>query len=44
VPTEADVIVVRAGPAGLVAAVELADAGRRVIIVGQEPAQSKTPT
>jgi len=34
---DADVIVVGAGPAGLVAATELADAGRRVTIVEQEP-------
>jgi uncharacterized protein len=37
---EADVIVVGAGLAGLVAAAELADAGKRVIIVDQEPEQS----
>jgi uncharacterized protein len=37
---EADVIVVGAGLAGLVAAAEAADAGRRVIIVEQEPEQS----
>lgn len=37
---EADVIIVGAGLAGLVAAAELADAGRRVIIVEQEPEQS----
>src|SRR6266516_6253749 len=35
--TDADVIVVGAGLAGLVAAAELADAGRRVILVDQEP-------
>jgi uncharacterized protein len=35
--TEADVIVVGAGLAGLVATAELADAGRRVILVEQEP-------
>ena len=34
---EADVIVVGAGLAGLVATAELADAGRRVILVEQEP-------
>lgn len=34
---DADVIVVGAGLAGLVAATELADAGRRVIVVDQEP-------
>ncbi len=37
---EADVIVVGAGLAGLVAAAELADAGKRVTIVEQEPEQS----
>jgi predicted oxidoreductase len=37
---DADVIVVGAGLAGLVAAAEAADAGRRVLIVEQEPAQS----
>jgi hypothetical protein len=37
---EADVIVVGAGLAGLVAATEAADAGRRVIVVEQEPEQS----
>ena len=37
---DADVIVVGAGLAGLVAAAEIADAGRRVIIVDQEPEQS----
>jgi predicted oxidoreductase len=37
---DADVIVVGAGLAGLVATAELADAGRRVILVEQEPAQS----
>jgi predicted oxidoreductase len=37
---DADVIIVGAGLAGLVAAAELADAGRRVIIVDQEPEQS----
>jgi uncharacterized protein len=37
---EADAIVVGAGLAGLVAAAELADAGKRVIIVDQEPEQS----
>ncbi len=38
--TEADVIVVGAGLAGLVAAAELADAGKRVIVVDQEGEQS----
>ncbi|MGD7789379.1 FAD-binding dehydrogenase [Propionibacteriaceae bacterium Y1700] len=37
---DADVIVVGAGLAGLVAAAEVAEAGRRVIIVDQEPEQS----
>jgi predicted oxidoreductase len=37
---DADVIVVGAGLAGLVAATELADAGRRVIVVDQEPEAS----
>jgi predicted oxidoreductase len=37
---EADVIVVGAGLAGLVAATELADAGRRVIVVEQEGEQN----
>jgi predicted oxidoreductase len=37
VSDQADVIVVGAGLAGLVAAAELADAGRRVILVEQEP-------
>jgi hypothetical protein len=37
---QADVIVVGAGLAGLVAATELADAGRRVIVVEQEGQQS----
>ncbi len=40
VTQDADVIIVGAGLAGLVAAAELADAGRRVIIVEQEPEQS----
>lgn len=35
-----DVVVVGAGLAGLVAASELADAGRRVIVLDQEPEQS----
>ena len=38
--TDADVIVVGAGLAGLVATAELADAGRRVILLDQEPEQS----
>lgn len=37
---DADVIVVGAGLAGLVAAAEAADAGRRVLLVDQEPEQS----
>src|SRR3954471_10142746 len=37
---DADAIVVGAGLAGLVAAAELADAGRRVIILDQEPETS----
>ncbi|RKT57370.1 FAD-binding dehydrogenase [Saccharothrix australiensis] len=37
---DADVIVVGAGLAGLVATAELADAGRRVILLDQEPAAS----
>src|SRR5438552_2627031 len=37
---DSDAIVVRAGLAGLVATVELADRGRRVILVDQEPEQS----
>ena len=37
---EADVVIVGAGLAGLVAAVELANAGKRVIIVDQEPDQN----
>jgi predicted oxidoreductase len=36
----ADVIVVGAGLAGLVAATEVADAGKRVIVLDQEPEQS----
>src|SRR6195952_954271 len=38
--SDADVIVVGAGLAGLVATAELADAGRRVIVVDQEPEAS----
>jgi predicted oxidoreductase len=37
---DADVVVVGAGLAGLVATAELADAGRKVILVDQEPAAS----
>src|SRR5438445_6844292 len=37
---DADVIVVGGGLAGLVAATEIADAGKRVIVVDQEPEQS----
>ncbi|BCM16435.1 FAD-binding dehydrogenase [Mesorhizobium sp. J8] len=37
---DADVIIVGAGLAGLVAAAELTDAGRNIIIVDQEPEQS----
>ena len=37
---DADAIVVGAGLAGLVAAAELADAGRRVLLLDQEPEQS----
>jgi len=37
---EADVIIVGAGLAGLVAASELADAGRRVLLLDQEPEQN----
>lgn len=37
---DADVIVVGAGLAGLVAAADAADAGRRVIVLDQEPEQS----
>jgi predicted oxidoreductase len=38
--TEADVVVVGAGLAGLVATAELADAGKRVVLVDQEPEAS----
>ncbi|HET6762105.1 MAG TPA: FAD-binding dehydrogenase, partial [Longimicrobiaceae bacterium] len=38
--TDADVIVVGAGLAGLVAAAELVDAGKRVIVLDQEPEAS----
>ncbi len=37
---DADVVIIGAGLAGLVAAVELANAGKRVIIVDQEPDQN----
>src|SRR3954469_6145437 len=37
---DADVIGVGAGPAGLVATAELADAGKKVILLDQEPIQS----
>ncbi|MCW2680547.1 MAG: Fumarate or succinate or L-aspartate dehydrogenase, partial [Frankiales bacterium] len=37
---DADVIVVGAGLAGLVATAELADAGRRVLLLDQEPEQN----
>lgn len=37
---DADVLIVGAGLAGLVAAAEIADAGKRVIVVEQEPEQS----
>jgi predicted oxidoreductase len=37
---DADVIVVGGGLAGLVATAELADAGRRVILLDQEPEAS----
>ena len=37
---ETDAIVIGAGLAGLVAATELADAGRRVLVLDQEPEQS----
>src|SRR5207244_2696685 len=37
---DADVIVVGGGLAGLVAACEIADAGKRVILLDQEPEQS----
>jgi predicted oxidoreductase len=39
-PHDADVIIVGAGLAGLVAAAELIDAGKKIIVVDQEPEQS----
>jgi hypothetical protein len=39
-PHAADVIIVGAGLAGLVAAAELADSGRKVVLLDQEPEQS----
>jgi hypothetical protein len=39
-PYDADVIVVGAGLAGLVAAAELIDAGKKIIVLDQEPEQS----
>ncbi|MCV3206274.1 FAD-binding dehydrogenase [Mesorhizobium sp. YC-39] len=39
-PDDADVIIVGAGLAGLVAATELAEAGKKIIILDQEPEQS----
>ncbi len=39
-PDDADVIVIGAGLAGLTAAAELADAGRSVLLLDQEPEQS----
>lgn len=39
-PMDADVVVVGAGLAGLVATAELVDAGRRVVLVDQEPEAS----
>jgi hypothetical protein len=39
-PYDADVIIVGAGLAGLVAAAELIDAGKKIIFVDQEPEQS----
>ncbi|RUW60362.1 FAD-binding dehydrogenase [Mesorhizobium sp. M7A.F.Ca.US.008.03.1.1] len=37
---DADVIIVGAGLAGLVAAAELAEAGRKIVVIDQEPEQS----
>jgi predicted oxidoreductase len=39
-PYDADAIIVGAGLAGLVAAAELAEAGRKIIVLDQEPEQS----
>ncbi len=39
-PLNSDVVVIGAGLAGLVATAELVDAGRRVIVLDQEPAQN----
>jgi uncharacterized protein len=40
VADDADVIIIGAGLAGLVAAAELADAGKKIIVLDQEPEQS----
>ncbi|MGN6305146.1 MAG: FAD-dependent oxidoreductase, partial [Mesorhizobium sp.] len=37
---DADVLIVGAGLAGLVAACELTDAGKKVVVLDQEPEQS----
>ncbi|TIX96924.1 MAG: FAD-binding protein, partial [Mesorhizobium sp.] len=37
---DADVIIVGAALAGLVAAAELAEAGKKIVVVDQEPVQS----
>jgi hypothetical protein len=39
-PYDADAIIVGAGLAGLVAAAELAEAGRKIVVLDQEPVQS----
>ncbi|OON65879.1 FAD-binding dehydrogenase [Hymenobacter sp. CRA2] len=39
-PTEADVLIIGAGLAGLVAACELAEAGKHVLLLDQEPEQN----